>query len=619
MCGIAGYLHFDVDNLTDSSRLKKMTDVIAHRGPDGEGFYMNNNVALGHRRLSIIDLETGDQPMFSSDKKIALIFNGEIYNYIELREELVKLGHSFHTNSDTEVIIKSYEQWDTNCLLRFNGAWAFALWDDNKKRLFLAHDRISEKPLFYNKFKNSFVFGSEIKSLLAYGVPAIPDLEMTELYLTLINVPAPYTFYKNIRQLQPGHFILIKNKIIRDQIYWSLPVLDESNMLVNKKIVYQKFDELFFDSVRIRMRSDVPYGLFLSGGLDSSSVLALMSEISDKPVETFTCGFNNPFFDERHLATLVSKKFCSSHHQGEVNKYEFDSVIKKVMFHYDTPFGDSSAIPTGYISQFAKKYVKMVLTGDGGDEALSGYVSFSGIKLTEYYNHLPSFVKSSTKVLLNQVSGLLKNSRRYDIDKIIKACEISELNFNSRMIFKFPTTNLKNVKELFPSEFKRFTIEEYFSQVMLNCPYKDDFYKLMYYDLMHSLPDDILTKVDRMSMASSLEARIPFLDYRIIELLVMTHKNVKMQGLQRKSILRNTVGKKLPTPLLRAPKKGFGIPLREWFKEEEFKDQLGLLVNLDFGLDSSTISKIIRKNNSGIEDNGNFIWMLFLLKEWLLK
>lgn len=329
MCGIAGILHFDKDRKADKSVLMKMTESISYRGPDGDGFYLQNNLGLGHRRLSIIDLPTGEQPMFNEDKSIVLVFNGEIYNYIELREELKKEGYIFKTSSDSEVIIKAYEKWGIDCQKKFNGMWAFALWDNFKRQLFLSRDRIGEKPLQYAVFENTFVFGSEIKSILAYGVPKIPNYELLDLYLTLSYIPTPYTFFKDIHKLKPGHCLIIHDSNIKEHKYWDLPEIDENNMKSDKKSIYENFSQLLTDSVKLRMRSDVPYGAFLSGGLDSSSIVSIMSKISTFPVETFTIGFKEKSYDERNLAAAVAKKFQTNHHEYVVEPDSFDESLKK--------------------------------------------------------------------------------------------------------------------------------------------------------------------------------------------------------------------------------------------------------------------------------------------------
>ena len=612
MCGIAGILHFDSDRKAETAVIKKMTDVIRHRGPDGEGQYINNNLALGHRRLSIIDLSTGDQPMFNEDGSIIVIFNGEIYNYIELREELIKLGYSFTTNSDTEVIIKAYQHWGIDCQNKFNGMWAFALWDKKKQQLFISRDRVGEKPLNYCVFDNTLIFGSEIKSILAYGVPKKINTELLEIYLSLSFIPAPYTFYKNILKLKAGHCLIVLGNEVREEKYWDLPEIDENNMVLDKQAIKENFENIFSDSLKIRMRSDVPYGAFLSGGLDSSSIVALMSEISSFPVETFTIGFKEKAFDERHLAKLVADKFKTNHHEYLVEPDSFDKALNDVIHHYDEPFGDSSAIPTGYVSAFAASKVKMVLTGDGGDEVLSGYTAYQGEKFSSQYQKLPGFIKKGFPYFVSMVSKPIKGNLRYKLNRIQKVCELANLDFSTRYLAKTAFIDIATVKRM-TADKNVYPVQEFLNDFMQQCKYQDPFYKLMYLNLKLTLPDDMLVKVDRMSMAHSLETRTPFLDYRLIEYMVKVDKKIKMRGYERKSVLRNSFGKKLPPELLSQSKKGFAVPLREWFKEKEFGNELNELVNSNTFIPKEIIKEVIELNRSGKKDYGNFIWSCLVL------
>ncbi len=618
MCGIAGYIHFNKERAANKSLLKKMTDIIVHRGPDGEGFYINKNLALGHRRLSILDLATGDQPMLSDDGKKIITFNGEIYNFLDLKAELKGLGHKFKTNSDTEVIIKSYEEWGIQCQNKFNGMWAFALWDSNLEQLFLSRDRIGEKPLFFSNWNESFVFGSEIKSLFEFGIEKRLRIELIELYLTLTNIPAPNTFFKGIYKLMPGNYLIIKDGKLTEKKYWDFPEIDENNMLKNKKEIYDTFEFLFNDSVKLRMKSDVSFGAFLSGGLDSGSIVASMSQFSNYPIKTFTIGFEDKAFDESKLANDVATKFKTDHFLGAVQQENFDSLINFTSFHYDEPFGDSSAIPTGYVSKFASQKVKMVLTGDGGDEILSGYTSYQGIKLSNIINQFPKSLKTFVPFTNDYISSFFTGNIRYKLNKISEVIKSSELPFNERMAAKMPFTSLSLIKELTKDIKSKINIEEYLADLMNSSKLKDDFYKLMFLHFSHNLPNDYLVKVDRMSMAYNLEARVPFLDYRLIEFMFKVDKNIKMEGWQRKSILRNTIGKKLPNSVLKAPKKGFGIPLREWFKDNSFdgyvNNNLGSLTRI---LDKKILEEIVFKNKTGEKDNGNFIWTMMMLNKCL--
>lgn len=619
MCGITGFLHFDKERKVDGSVIKKMTDAITYRGPDGSGYFIHENLALGHRRLSIIDLSTGDQPMFSDDRSIALIFNGEIYNYIELKEELIKAGYQFKTSSDTEVIITAYRHWGIECQNKFNGMWSFALWDDNKKQLFLSRDRIGEKPLHYSTHDNTLLFGSEIKSIFEYGVPRIPDTELTEIYLSLSFVPAPYTFFKNIKKLKAGHCLVVTAGQVKEIKYWDLPAIDEGNMLNDKEAIYKNFEMLFTDSLKIRMRSDAPFGAFLSGGLDSSTIVALMAEHSNYPVQTFTIGFKEKEFDERHLAKLVADKFGTAHHEYLVEPESFDEALTKIIHHYDEPFGDSSAIPTGHVSKFAAaNNVKMVLTGDGGDELLSGYTTYQGEKFSEQYKKLPGWFRKAFPGFVSGISTPFRGSLRYKLNRVQDVCRLANMDFESRYLNKVSSIDVETIKQMTKGQ-QVIPVEDFLKEMMADCNYKDSFYKLMYMNLKLTLPDDMLVKVDRMSMAYSLETRAPFLDYRLIEYMVNVDKKVKMQGYERKSILKKSLAKKLPEPLLNASKKGFRVPLREWFKDEGFSVELNGLIKTSSFANKEMLQKIIDQNRSGQKDYGNFIWGCVVLNKILNK
>ncbi len=616
MCGITGIFHFEKSRKVDYNRLKKMTDIIRHRGPDGEGFYSDKYIGLGHRRLSIIDLSTGAQPMFNDNKSIVLVLNGEIYNYIELKQELINLGHTFRTTSDTEVVIRAYQEWGVDCQKKFNGMWAFALWDEKQQQLFLSRDRIGEKPLNYAVVDNTLVFSSEIKSLFEYGIPREIRPELIEIYLVLANIPGPDTFYKNIFKLKPGHYIIANSSGFNELKYWDIPEIEEKDMQKNKSAIYDEFAYLFEDSVKIRMRADVPFGAFLSGGLDSSSIVALMSNNSTHPIETFNIGFPQKAFDESHLAQLVANKFKTNHHLGTIHPDSLEEAIKRSAFHFDEPFGDSSAIPTYQVSEFAVKKVKMVLTGDGGDEVLSGYNSYAGIKISNIINQFPVFIQ---KGLANNAGFLAKQFKggiRYTLNRIESVLETSHFPFAERVANKTAYVPLPKIKKLTANIKNRIKIEDYLNDLVSKIPYENNFYKLMYLNFKYDLPDDYLVKVDRMSMANSLETRAPFLDYRLIEFMANVDKDVKMQGWERKSVLRKTVGRQLPPELLKAPKRGFGVPLREWFKGD-YNSSAFQLDNLKSICNPLTIQSIIEENNKENRDNGNFMWTMIMLDKLL--
>ena len=617
MCGIAGIVHFDTTKPVDRPLLEKMTDVLSHRGPDGRGFYVDGHIGLGHRRLAIIDLTTGDQPKLSADENLVIVFNGEIYNYIELREELKALGHNFTTASDTEVILNAYTEWGPECQKRLNGMWAFALWDKREQQLLLSRDRLGEKPLHYSFQDNSLLFGSEIKSILAAGQKQPIATHLWHIYLSLGYLPAPHTFYQDIQKLPPAHYLLVKNGNIRERCYWEFPLSLEEEMRTDAAQIYQEFQSCFFDSVRIRMRSDVPFGAFLSGGLDSSGVVAAMVEESRSPVETFTIGFEDNAFDERKIAREVAEWFGTNHHEEIVRPESFDESLTNVLHQFDEPFGDASAVPVGMVSKLARQRVTMALTGDGGDEVLSGYTSYVTEKITGYYQSIPAIVRGGVYQAVNISSLLATNDSRYRLNRLKRFLRLSDESFNDRFTDKLSLLNRGAIRNLIPNDTKQFSIEDYLSDLFAKCPFKDPFYKLMYFNLKVSLPDDMLSKVDRMSMAHSLETRVPFLDHRLVELAVTVHKNVKLPGRNRKNLLKQTYGRRLPPSLLKGPKRSFCVPLREWFKQDDFAEKLSDLQKKDYGLNRKVIAQILDANRAGKQDYGDFIWRLFAFAKWL--
>jgi len=618
MCGISGFLHFDRDRPVSMSALRRMSEAIRHRGPDGQGLHASGNLALAHQRLAIIDLSSGEQPMFSEDKSIVIVFNGEIYNYLELRDELKLLGHRFITQSDTEVLINAYKEWGVGLHNKLNGMWAFAIWDDKEEILLLSRDRVGEKPLHYAQYDGTLLFASEIKSILAYGFPRKANMDLLEVYLSLGYIPAPFSFVKDINKLLPGHYAVIKNGRVRTYKYWDLPDIDERDMLKDQDAVSEKFMSLFHDSILLRMRSDVSFGAFLSGGLDSSSVVAVMSEISMQPVETFTIGFDEKEFDESVLADEVAGIFNTNHHSYTVSQDSFEESLAHVLRHYDEPFGDSSAIPAGYVSRYASQHVKMVLTGDGGDEVLSGYNAYQSEKFASQYNKLPGILKSVPSRCIGLASKICGQSRMRQFARVENILKTSNMSFTDRLQAKASWADICLVRSLLPTDAgSTIRIDEYLDDFMKSCSYKDNFYKMMYYHTKLTLPDDMLTKVDRMSMAHSLEARIPFLDYRLIEFMANVHKDVKMVGYERKSILRRTIGKSLPRSLLRAPKKGFVVPVHNWFKNKSLTESLPKLMSCSpLNIKPEITREIIAINTAGQKDYGNFIWMLFVLGKW---
>jgi len=616
MCGIAGILHFDTNRKVETCMLEKMTRVLHHRGPDGEGIFASKNIGMGHRRLAVIDLATGQQPMFSEDKKLAIVFNGEIYNYLELKSELEAVGHTFHTTGDTEVILCAYQQWGFECQEKFNGMWAFAIWDSREQHLFISRDRIGEKPLFFSLRDNSLLFASEIKSILAAGYGYDRNDRLWDIFLSLGYVPAPYTFYKDICKLMPGHYLSVRGGVISERPYWSLPSVDEREMRRDTGKILEEFEALFSDSVRIRMRCDVPYGAFLSGGLDSSSVVAAMAASGSKRVRTFTIGFVERSFDERELAGQVVQRFRTEHSEEITEAADFDESLQKILFHFDEPFGDASAVPVGLVSRLARRKVTVALTGDGGDEVLSGYPSYLNERFAHAYRRVPRIIREGVYRSARMLSTVSRGQFRYRANRLTRVLRAAGQSFDNRFLSKLAAVSRGSVRELVANGVPQLSTEEYLEDVFSRCTFRDPFYRLMYFQFMVSLPDDMLAKVDRMSMAHSLETRVPFLDHRLIELTYGVDKRIKTSGYHSKYILKQTYAKRLPQALVKAPKKSLRVPLREWFKQKDFDGRLEELQRIDFGLDRRIIREIVESNRTGREDYGDFIWRLFVLQRW---
>ena len=612
MCGIAGILYRNRETPVDKDLLRAMIDVIRHRGPDGEGMHIAPGLGLGHRRLAIIDPATGQQPMLDPDTQNVIIYNGEVYNYVEIRKELLAAGHRFRTDSDTEVILKAYAQWGEECLSRFNGMWAFALWDHGRQRLFLARDRLGIKPLHYCITDERIVFGSEMKSLFSAGVPRSPDTALLDVYLTFGYIPAPHSFFSGIRKLPPGHYILTDGKHTEVRRYWDLPGTADGDMRRDAAAVREEFEHLLEDAVRISMRSDVPFGAFLSGGLDSSSIVMLMTEQTTLPVETFTIGFDDPDFDERGLARQVAARANTRHHEAVVTPDDLEVALEQVAFHYDEPFGDSSALPTSHVARLAARHVKMVLTGDGGDEVLSGYPAYQVEKLAGSYQRIPRPIRALAEATLGMAAGLSRGRLRYAANRYHRLLATTAAPFEKRLLTKAAWLETDRRQALLGG-LQVHRAEDVLADLMRDCPHQDSFYRLMYFNYKVSLPDDMLTKVDRMTMASSLEARVPFLDYRLVELMSGVHKSVKLDGLTRKAVLRQTIGRKLPEAVLAGSKRGFVTPLRSWFRQGDFAETLIRKSVAVTGFSLPVVDSILGEQRNGQRDYGNLLWMLMVL------
>jgi len=540
-----------------------MCDVLSHRGPDGEGTYINRRIGLAHRRLSIIDLATGDQPMFNEDGKIVIVFNGEIYNYQELRSNLIAKGHVFKTNSDTEAIIHLYEEKGVDCVEDLRGMFAFALYDDRDRSLFLARDRFGIKPLYYCFHDGSLVFASEIKSILQD--PAIAreiDLETLSDYFSFLCIPSPKTIFRGIYKLPAAHRMLWKNGSVHIDQYWNLSCIPPLETLSEDEYVEQ-LSHLLHKVVKDHLISDVPLGAFLSGGVDSSSIVTLMQRVANAPVTTCTIGFSENAFDESHLADEVARVLTTSHYKHVVTP-DVINIIDKLIWHFDEPFADSSAIPTYYLSKMTREHVTVALSGDGGDELFAGYVNYSRGSLEDKFRKLPYHLRACLiKPCLAAMSSLTKG--RTLLTNILATPDRSFFNkwryFSESMKFQLFSNDLKKTVGNLDSFG---AVEPFFA----SCSASDSLTRWQYVDLRTYLVDDILTKVDKMSMACSLEVRPPFLDHTLVEFAFSIPSSLKLKGNTSKYILKKMMHKLLPVNLFQRKKQGFIIPLGHWFRDD---------------------------------------------------
>ncbi len=623
MCGICGIIYREKKQRVDQAFLKKMCDVITHRGPDDEGTYVHQNIGLGMRRLSIIDLSTGKQPISNEDDAIWIVFNGEIYNHKSIRADLEKLGHRFKTQTDTEAIVHAYEEYGESCVQKLNGMFAFAIWDNRNHTLFLARDRLGIKPLYYLFDKNRFIFGSEIKSILQAGdVPKRIDLQALDHFLTFEFIPAPLSIFQDIKKLPPGHTLKLKNNEIWVRSYWDVELKSNEKALSQIK---QNLRELLQDAVKIRLMSDVPLGAFLSGGIDSSTIVALMSQVMDNPVKTFSIGFEDSTYNELKYARMIAEKFKTEHHEFIIKPDVVELADNLVKF-LDEPFGDFSIFPTYLVSKKAREYVTVVLSGDGGDELFAGYDSYIADKIAKkYYSRFPEQFRNGVVTSFfdlippsSKKKGLINKAKRF-----VEGMKLPhDLHHTRWMIFLqqaekdllYNSDVKSGIQEFDPFKFTR----NYFANVSYNR--SDEINKQMYVDLKMYLVDNILVKVDRMSMATSLEARVPFLDYRFVEFAATIPGEYKMQGRKTKVILKQAMEGLLPKEILYRGKEGFSIPIKNWLKKDLKPLMMETLapekIRREGFFNSDYIQKLIRQHLAGQENHSHRLWALIIFGRW---
>ena len=626
MCGINGI----VSKTTSSdikSRVLKMNDAIHHRGPDDQGCFVDNNkVALGMKRLSIIDVKNGKQPIFSSDKSIVLVFNGEIYNYLDLKNILIKEGMSFDTNSDTEVVLKSYEKFKYNVSEKLNGMFAFSIFDKNNNKVLISRDRFGEKPLYYTKSGDEFLWSSELKSLISQK----PELKVISkkslhLYLSLSYIPAPYTIYENVFKLEPGYNLILDATTLNFKInkYWDIKKSEKVHHFTNYSNAKKKLNDLLFESVEKRMLSDVPLGVFLSGGADSTIISSIMSKISNQKIKTFNISYENKRYDESKRARKISKHIKSEHYEFKLNYDDLIYKLDEIILNYDEPFADPSALPTYFVSNKTSDYVKVALTGDGGDEIFGGYNKYLIHSYGKIYQKLVP--KIITKNILEPSLNLLFNK---NTDTKSFKTKIKKL-FDS--IGGDALTNHLNIIQL---SFKKEDLIKLYSKVtffdtntilknLLNIDsnfFESDLKIARYIDFKISLEGDLLTKVDRASMLNSIECRAPLLDHKLADFSYNIPDKFLIKYGNKKRIFKDTFDYLLPKNFLNSPKSGFEIPIGNWLRNEiknDFKETLSdenLSRHSFFNI--SYVNLLMDEHLSTKTDHSWKLWTLFCFQKW---
>jgi asparagine synthase (glutamine-hydrolysing) len=657
MCGIAGWVELDLSKPARAGReaaLHSMCEAIVHRGPDSEGLWLDDTVALGMRRLSIIDLKTGDQPVFSEDRAVVVMMNGELYNYREVRADLEKRGHKFETKTDTEILPHLYEEYGDALVEHLNGMFAFALWDTRKKKLLIARDRFGEKPLYYGVFDGKLLYASEPKALLAHAsVKAELDLNALRHYISFDYVPAPMSIYKGIHKLPAAHLLIVENGEVRTRRYWDLNWNADTLVRMSvastrtgvnghngfaggtgdadksvrapTKTLSEKAEELrdlLSDSVRMRLVSDVPLGILLSGGIDSSTVAAFAAQHATEKVKTFSIGFEEDSFDESKYARLVATHLATEHHEEILSAEKAGDLVSEIGAWLDEPLSDGSLIPTYLLARFVRKHVTVALGGDGGDELFAGYPMYYAHKLAARYNAIPAFLRSGIiEPIVNRLPVSTSNmSFDYKAKRFIRATKFDDIGRHHSWFGSFSTDQHER---LFTRDVLAQTDADIYRgvrELVDASDAKNVIEQMQYADINFYMAEDILTKVDRAAMAVSLETRAPFLDPRVAQFAASVPVEYKLRGKSGKYILKKAVENLIPAEIINRPKKGFGIPIAEWLKHrlnpllhdmlapERLKEQ-GLF-NADY------VQQLISEHEKGIASHHKELWTLLVFQLW---
>ncbi len=621
MCGIAGKYNLNLKHPVSPKIIKAMCDVMAYRGPDDSGVYVDGPVGLGHRRLSILDLsKSGHQPMSTADKSLWVTFNGEIYNFLKLRENLTAKGYVFSSDCDTEVILALYQEYGPACLQYLRGMFAFCIWDKKNNTLFLARDRIGKKPLYYYFDGKTFIFASEIKAILQDpSVEKKINYEALSDYFRYLYVPDPKTIYQNIYKLEPGYALYCDRNSLKKEAYWDVSFAETSKK--SEHDLCENLVHLLDESVQMRMISDVPLGAFLSGGIDSSAVVAFMAGHTPKPVTTCAIGFDSREYDEVAYARIVAEKFKTDHHEFTV-KQDIEAILPELVRYFDEPFADASSVPTYYVSKIARQQVTVALSGDGGDENFAGYEKYA---IDDIENNIrkkiPGFIRGSIFPFLSRV---LSTGNHPVLRK--GSTLLGTLSHTSDYGFYLSNTEGNDAfwQSLMNEETKRaiggydpFSVTKYHYD---KADTEDHLSKILYTDLKSYLPGDVLVKVDRMSMANSLEVRAPLLDHRVIEFAATIPGHLKYYRGQKKYILKQSLAERLPDEILHRKKMGFSAPLAQWLRKEirTFAEShiLSHTAGLNHFFEPTAVRRIWDLHQTRKRNYATVLWSLLMFELW---
>lgn len=592
MCGICGTAGF-----SDRTLLSRMCDVISHRGPDDSGMFLENGIGLGHRRLSIIDIKSGHQPIHNEDESIWIVFNGEIYNYLALKKELEKRGHRFYTSSDTEVIVHLYEEFGDKCPEKLYGMFSLAIWDENRKRLFLARDRLGKKPMYYTLLDGKLLFGSEIKSILQYSeIIRKVDVRALHNFLTFSYVPGPRTMFEGIKKLPPGHTLSYENQKVSIVKYWEFSM--NENFQIGEEYYIDGLKKILTDAIRIRLMSEVPLGAFLSGGLDSSTVVAIMSGLVEEPVKTITASFEEGgSYDESRYAKLVAEHFETEHHEVMLRSKDI-GILPEIIWHFDEPILDASAIPVYMIAKKAKQYVTVVLVGDGSDESFMGYAQHDLLpKIYKYQSPFPGFIKRNLAPgIARFLSAMIpfKKTKRYLGFAANFGLTLGDQKGMYRtMMTRFTEPEKEKLCVVDPKDTEDALLPHFKEQNFLK--------NMSSFEIKVNLPDNYLMKLDKMTMAHAIEARAPFLDHRLVEFAGTIPSNLKLRGSSEKYILKRIMKGILPDEIIKRKKHPFIVPIVKWFEKDLRELTVELLseenIRKQGYFNYDYVRKVLSKNN----------------------